>query len=107
MSVSARMKQYGSMRAVGMSVDQMTKMIAAETLTYAVSGLAIGYIAGLYLHRLFMMKIVFTHFGGSWTVPFEPLAIITIIVAFSCVVAVCIPARRIREMVITETINEL
>ncbi len=107
MSVSARMKQYGSMRAVGMSVNQMTKMIAAETLTYAVSGLAIGYIAGLYLHRLFMMKIVFTHFGGSWTVPFEPLAIITIIVAFSCVVAVCIPARRIREMVITETINEL
>lgn len=107
MSVSARMKQYGAMRAVGMSVDQMTKMIAAEALTYAVSGLVIGYIAGLYLHRLFMVKIVFAHFGGSWKVPFEPLVIITVIVALSCAVAVCTPARRIREMAITETINEL
>ncbi|MDE6387862.1 MAG: FtsX-like permease family protein [Lachnospiraceae bacterium] len=107
MSVSARMKQYGAMRAVGMSVDQMTKMIAAEAMTYAVSGLLLGYIVGLYLHRLIMVKLVFTHFGGSWTVPFEPLVIITAIVAVSCVVAVRTPARRIREMAITETINEL
>ncbi len=107
MSVSARMKQYGAMRAVGMSVDQMTKMIAAEAVTYAVSGLIIGYVAGLYFHRLFMVKIVFSHFGGSWTVPFKPLVIITAIVALSCVAAVHTPARRIREMAITETINEL
>ena len=107
MSVSARMKQYGAMRAVGMSVEQMTKMIAAEAAIYAVSGLIIGYAGGLYLHRLIMVKIVFTHFGGSWTVPFKPLVIITVIVVLSCVAAVRTPARRIREMVITETINEL
>lgn len=107
MSVSARMKQYGAMRAVGMSVDQMTKMIAAEAMTYAVSGLLLGYIVGLYLHRLIMVKVVFTHFGGTWTVPFKPLIIITAIVAVSCVVAVRNPAKRIREMAITDTINEL
>ena len=54
-----------------------------------------------------MVKIVFAHFGGSWTVPFKPLVIITAIVALSCVAAVHTPARRIREMAITETINEL
>lgn len=107
MSVSARMKQYGAMRAVGMSAEQMTRMIAAEAVTYAVCGLALGYIAGLYLHRLFMVKVVFTHFGGSWKVPFDALAVITIIVALSCVAAVYAPARRIRETAITETINEL
>lgn len=107
MSVSARMKQYGAMRAVGMSAAQMTRMIAAEAVTYAVCGLVLGYTAGLYLHRLFMVKIVFTHFGGSWKIPFEPLTVITIIVALSCVAAVRAPARRIREMAITETINEL
>ncbi len=107
MSVSARMKQYGAMRAVGMSVNQMTKMIAAEAVTYAVSGLVIGYIAGLCLHRLIMEKLVFAHFGGSWRVPFEPLFMITAIIALSCVAAVYTPARRIREMAITETINEL
>lgn len=35
MSVSARMKQYGVMRAVGMDGRQITKMIAAEAFTYA------------------------------------------------------------------------
>lgn len=107
MSVSARMKQYGAMRAVGMSAAQMTRMIAAEAVTYAVSGLFFGYIIGLYLHRLFMVKIVFTHFGGSWKIPWDSLTIITLIVAMSCVAAVRAPARRIREMAITETINEL
>lgn len=107
MSVSARMKQYGAMRAVGMSVAQMTRMIAAEAVTYAVSGLFLGYVIGLYFHRLFMVKIVFTHFGGSWKIPWDSLTIITLIVALSCVAAVRAPARRIREMAITETINEL
>ncbi|MDE6405958.1 MAG: ABC transporter permease [Lachnospiraceae bacterium] len=107
MSVSARMKQYGAMRAVGMGATQMTRMIAAEAAAYAVCGLFFGYIAGMYLHRLFMVKIVFTHFGGSWKIPYKPLTIITIIVVLSCVAAVRAPARRIREMAITETINEL
>lgn len=35
------------------------------------------------------------------------LGIITVIVALSCVAAVHGPARRIREMAVTETINEL
>lgn len=107
MSVSARMKQYGAMRAVGMSVAQMRRMIAAEAVTYATCGLFIGYLAGLYLHRLIMVKLVFTHFGGSWKIPLEPLTIITVIVALSCVAAVHSPARRISEMAITETIGEL
>ena len=107
MSVSARMKQYGAMRAVGMSVGQMTKMIAAEAVTYAVYGLVLGCAAGLYLHRLIMVKVVFTHFGGSWSLPLEPLAIITVIVALSCIAAVHAPAKRIRDMAVTETINEL
>ncbi len=107
MSVSARTKQYGAMRAVGMSDVQMIRMIAAEAAVYAVCGLVSGCIAGLYLHRLFMIKIVFAHFGGSWRVPFAELAVITGIVVLSCVAAVCVPAGKIREMAITETINEL
>lgn len=107
MSVSARRKQYGAMRAVGMGVAQMSRMIAAEAAVYAVCGLIVGYIAGLFLHRLFMVKLVYTHFGGSWEIPVTPLTMITVIVALSCVAAVRTPAKRIREMAVTETINEL
>ena len=39
MSVSARIKQYGSMRAVGMDGRQLSKMILAEAFTYAFWGL--------------------------------------------------------------------
>lgn len=38
MGVSARMKQYGAMRAVGMESRQITKMISAEAMTYAIIG---------------------------------------------------------------------
>lgn len=107
MSVSARMKQYGAMRAVGMSTHQMTKMIAAEAVTYALCGLGIGCVAGLYLHRLLTMKLIVEHFGGTWKIPSEPIAIIIVIFTLACALAVYTPAKRMRSMAITETINEL
>lgn len=107
MSVSARMRQYGAMRAVGMSTGQMTRMIAAEAATYAVCGLIIGCAGGLYLHRLLMNRLVYAHFGGSWELPVEPLAIVTVLFGLSCVIAVYTPAKRIRDMAVTETISEL
>ncbi|MDE6847385.1 MAG: ABC transporter permease [Lachnospiraceae bacterium] len=107
MSVSARIKQYGAMRAVGMSVHQMTKMITAEAVTYAVCGLFIGCAVGLYFHRLIFVKIITTHFGGNWKLPMEPILIVTAIFAMACAAAVYAPAKRIRDMAITDTINEL
>ena len=107
MSVSARMKQYGAMRAVGMSVHQMTKMIAAEAVTYAACGMVIGLAGGLYMHRLLMNKLIYSHFGGTWSIPFEPIVIVLLIFVMACAAAVHAPARRIREMAITETVNEL
>lgn len=107
MSVSARIKQYGAMRAVGMSVRQTTKMIAAEAITYEVCGLLIGCAGGLFLHKTIFDKIILTHFGGSWKIPVEPITIITAIFVLACIAAVYVPARRIKEMAITDTINEL
>lgn len=42
MSVSARTRQYGAMRAVGMDGRQLTRMIAAEAATYALTGCLLG-----------------------------------------------------------------
>lgn len=107
MGVSARIKQYGAMRAVGMGSRQVTKMITAEAVTYAICGTATGIILGLLLHYLIYVKIVITHFGGSWNIPFTTIAIVLLLVVFSCIVAVYAPAKRIRNMAITATINEL
>ena len=42
MSTSARMKQYGAMRAIGMSCGQFTKMLSAEAAAYALCGGVLG-----------------------------------------------------------------
>ena len=107
MGVSARMKQYGAMRAVGMGSRQVTKMITAEAATYAICGTTVGIILGLLLHYLIYTKIVITHFGGSWNIPFSTIAIVLLLVVFSCIISVYAPAKRMYNMQITATINEL
>ena len=107
MGVSARTRQYGAMRAVGMEGRQITRMIAAEAVTYAACGTVTGLVLGLALHHIIYAKIVITHFGGVWRVPAESIALVVLLVAVSCVLAVHGPAKRIRNMPITATINEL
>lgn len=107
MSVSARTRQYGAMRAVGMDSRQLTRMISAEAFTYAVSGLILGCVIGIPLSS-FLYKVMITHhFGVSWHLPIVLLAIVTIFVLASASIAVYAPAKRMRGMAITETINEL
>lgn len=57
MSVSARMKQYGAMRAVGMDNRQLKRMISAEAYTYAISGLIVGCGIGLPLNRFLYNRL--------------------------------------------------
>lgn len=108
MSVSARIRQYGAMRAVGMEPHQITKMIAAEAATYALSGCVVGCAAGLLLSKLLYDNLITTHFPYAvWTFPVVPLAVILLFVIAAAIAAVCAPAKRIRNMAVTETINEL
>lgn len=107
MSVTARIKQYGAMRAVGMDGEQLTRMIAAEAFTYAVSGLIVGSGTGIVLSRFLYVKLVTRYFGSQWSLPIVLIAIIVVFVTASAAAAVYAPAKRIRNMPITATINEL
>lgn len=108
MSVSARMKQYGVMRAVGMDERQVAKMIAAEAMTYAALGCTTGCIIGLPLSRLLYDFLITEHFPYAvWHFPLGSLLIILLFVSISAIVAFLAPAKRIRSLPITATINEL
>ena len=107
MSVTARIKQYGAMRAVGMDGEQLTRMIAAEAFTYAVSGLIVGSGTGIVLSRFLYVKLVTRYFGSQWSLPIVLIAIIVVFDTVSAAAAVYAPAKRIRNMPITATINEL
>lgn len=108
MSVSSRVKQYGSMRAVGMDEKQITKMIAAESFTYAMWGCVAGCVIGLPLSKLFYDTLIASHFQYAvWGIPVTSLSIILAFVILAAVVAAYAPAKRIRGISVTETINDL
>jgi putative ABC transport system permease protein len=107
MSVTARIKQYGAMRAVGMDGRQLTRMISAEAATYAISGLVVGCGAGIVLSRLLYIRLLTRYFGIGWSLPIGLIGIIVLFDAASAMIAIYAPAKRIRSMAVTDTINEL
>ena len=108
MSVSARTKQYGAMRAVGMDGRQITKMIAAEAFTYALSGCTTGCAAGLFISKWLFDVLIAAHFAYAvWELPVNSLLVILLAVILAAVLAVWAPAGRIRKLSVTETIGEL
>ena len=105
MGVSARIREYGRMRAVGMTVDQLVKMVAAETLTCCLSGVLTGCAAGLPLNWLLYESLVTAQWGSAWHFPIIPLLVILTVTAISVLLAIYGPTRRIRAMSVTETIG--
>ena len=108
MSVSARTRQYGAMRAVGMDGRQLTRMIAMEAATYAFVGCVSGCVIGLPLNKLMYEKLITEHFPYyPWGLPVRSLLIILLFVLAATIVSVHAPSKRIRNLAVTETINEL
>lgn len=107
MSVAARMKQYGAFRAIGLSQRQLTKMIAAEASTYAVTGSIFGSVLGLMGNKLLFASLVSFRWGSPWEIPAAELGIIIAVVAAAVLLAVSGPVRRIRETSIVDTISAL
>lgn len=107
MSVSARMCQYGAMRAIGASIRQLRSMVMAEAFTYLLCGLLSGLVLGLPLHYFLYHQIITSRWGDVWYVPVPEFGIITVVMIVSAVAAVMNPLRRIREMSVVETISTL
>lgn len=105
MSVSARMREYGAMRAIGMSVRQLLRMVMGETLTYTVFGVIFGCLAGLPLNWFMFHLLVTNKWGEAWSFPGWELLVIVIVMLVSVCLAVFNPARQIKKMTVVETIS--
>lgn len=107
MSVSARTKQYGAMRAVGMDHVQIRKMIITEASAYTTLGLFAGCILGLPLHHFLYSQMITNYWGTAWQFPGASIAGILSFLVLTSLLAPCAPAKRICRMAVSETINEL
>ncbi|MBS5324678.1 MAG: FtsX-like permease family protein [Lachnospiraceae bacterium] len=105
MGVAAKMKEYGAMRAIGMSDRQLSKMIYAEARTYAVRGILLGCIVGVPMHWVIFVSLITNIWGTAWSVPIVPLVLIVAIVLLASYLAVRQPTKRLREMSIVDTIG--
>lgn len=105
MSTSARMCQYGAMRAIGTSIRQLKSMVAAETSAYVICGLLTGLGAGLPLHYFLYQKIITSRWGDAWSLPVFEFCVIAVVMIGAAAAAVAGPIRRISRMSVVETIS--
>lgn len=105
MSVSAKIHQYGAMRAVGMDSGQMLKMVAMEAISYGAMGILIGCGAGVPLNWFCFKKLITLRWGTEWYFPKEPLCVIGVLVLGALALAIYGPAKRIRNMSVVDTIS--
>ena len=107
LSVAARTRQYGAMRAVGMAAPQLKRMIFAEAATYTVLGFLAGCGLGLPLHRLLYGQMITHYWGVTWQLPFGTIGGIVALLVFTSLAAPFAPARRVCNMPVAGSINEL
>ena len=108
MGISARIRQFGMMRAVGMDGELLTRMVSAESLTYACSGCLIGLLLGLPLSRWIYTVLITGHiaYAPAWSLPLGRILTVLIFIGISAVLGTVIPLRRIRSMSIIEMTSE-
>ena len=91
-----------------MDERQVTRMIVAEAVTYAMLGCIVGCIIGLPLSKQIYDSLITGHFPYAiWEFPVGSLAIILLFVSLAAVVAIYAPTKRMRSMSVIKAINEL
>lgn len=106
MSVSARMKEYGVMRAVGMSEKQLINMVLVEGIVYTACGMILGCLIGMPINRILFQFLVTSRWGDIWQMPFQEIGVIVFIMVVALILAIWGPSKRIREMSVIEIIRE-
>ena len=107
MSVSARTRQYGAMRAVGMDGRQIQKMITTESAAYTFLGLIAGCGLGLPLHYFLYGQMITNYWGTAWHLPLSSVGGILVLLVCTALLVPLAPGKRICHMAVSETINEL
>ncbi|ASA22874.1 ABC transporter permease [Paenibacillus donghaensis] len=105
-SVTGRIYHYGVMRAVGMTVKQLRRMVAAEAAAYAFSGCLAGCSIGIPLHYYLYTIVITERWGFDWEVPLDMLGIILGLTLVTAMVSVIGPVKRIGRLEIVQMVNK-
>lgn len=104
-SVSNRMGNYGVMRAVGMSMRQLKRMVIAEVASYTAVGCLTGSALGILLNKFFFTITVTSNWGANWQPPLTVLIVTISVAILTTFIAVISPTRKIEKMSIVNVVN--
>ncbi|NPV43386.1 MAG: ABC transporter permease [Firmicutes bacterium] len=105
-SVALKTRYFGIMRAIGMTGDQLDKMVLAEAAAYTLTGCITGCILGISLQRV-LITYRLSSFHIVWKLPFVQIILVLIITVLIAVLSVISPLKRIKAVGISEVINSL
>ena len=107
--VYERMREFGVMRAVGSTAQQIGYILWSESFTVGILSVLIGTAIGLSLGRVLvsLLKVLYTIPPEGMVVPWESLLIFVALALFGMTGATITANRRLARMEIAEVLREL
>lgn len=105
-SVVAKTRNLGVMRAIGMSGNQLNKMVLVEALTYCIIGYIAGCILGIALQKALIYNFL-PRLTATWTFPLIQIPVILIVILLVTIISIINPLKRIKAKGISEIIGSL
>ena len=106
MNVLERRRELGMLRAVGMSQEQILRMVLAEAALMGLVGAVMGLVLGAVLARIFMLAMTtMSGYRLAWVFPLEKVVLALLIGILTALVAALLPALRATRIRILEAIR--
>lgn len=103
-SVASKTRYLGVMRAIGMSGEQLNKMILVEASTYSITGSVLGCVLGILLQKILITNLL-SDLKLTWQFPLTQIGIILVLVILVTMLSVINPLKRIKAQKITDVMN--
>lgn len=88
LSVAEKIRQYGTLRCLGMKRSQLQRLVLSEVLIYAVLGIGIGQAAGILLNMVVAQSIMSMVIGSEVLLAQRPVTYISVLLLATAVIGV-------------------
>lgn len=104
-SVLARTREIGMLRAVGATQRQVKRMVLAESLLLTLIGIAFGVVAGLWLGYALVVAMGAVGWVMPWSFPFGGVVATIVVGLVFGVLASVAPARSASKLVVVDALH--
>lgn len=105
-SVLARTREIGMLRAVGATQRQVKRMVLAESLLLTLIGIGFGVVAGLWLGYALVVAMAAVGWIMPWSFPFEGVVVTIVVGLVFGLLAALGPSRQAAHLNVIEALRQ-